>query len=153
MMTGESPGFARGTAFFTLNCLISTPCGPSAERTTRRTRSPSITSIVAGSKAKRFATTSNVFGSAAGSCRRADVEPNAVKASRRVATVAANVDAGGTSVETEFSNTYTTDALSEMPEIHTEFSLSAHDAVYAERKRLRRMLRISSKTPDAVQIA
>ena len=38
IVTGESPGLARGTAFLTLNALISTPWGPSAERTSSRTR-------------------------------------------------------------------------------------------------------------------
>src|SRR5688500_14428057 len=78
IVTGESPGFARGTAFFTLNALISTPCGPSADRTRSRTVSPSTTSIVAGSNANRRATTSNTLGSgagAAGCCPKAAIAP------------------------------------------------------------------------------
>ena len=76
MVIGASPGFARGTAFFTLNALISTPCGPSADRTTRRTRSPSLTSITAGSKSNRRAMISNTLGSpsaGAGCCHGSPV--------------------------------------------------------------------------------
>src|SRR5436190_2752657 len=68
IVTGESPSLARGTAFLTLNALISTPCGPSADRTSNRTVSPSITSTVAGSNENRLATISNTFGSDTAGC-------------------------------------------------------------------------------------
>ena len=60
IMTGAAP---RGISLLTLNFLISMPCTPSADRTASLTRSPTVTSISAGSNAKRLATTSMTRGS------------------------------------------------------------------------------------------